>query len=186
MAAVMDKKTILRDKRAQGIAAMGLVAREGDRFRVQTPSLRGRRTNYEVWRDEGGRVRCTCLEFEEHEATDPSFRCEHILAVKHSLVAKSSDDVKTSEAATKQQTSSPAPRETTPAAEMIETKETKRAATVSLNINARASEKPAAGNRPLAAVADEAARFGRERNEVASTDFAATTVSLAQEGDKKK
>ena len=41
MTAVLDKKAIMRDKRAQGIAAMGLVNREGDRFRVTTPTLRG-------------------------------------------------------------------------------------------------------------------------------------------------
>jgi Rad52/22 family double-strand break repair protein len=91
-----DKKAIMRDKRAQGIAAMGLVNREGDRFRVTTPSLRGKRTSYEVWRDEAGRVRCSCLEFEEMSATDATFRCEHILAVKHALVSR------TSEAVTKQ------------------------------------------------------------------------------------
>lgn len=96
MAAVLDKKSLMRDKRAQGIAAMGLVNREGDRFRVTTPSLRGRRSSYEVWRDEAGKVRCSCLEFEEHSASEPSFRCEHILAVKHSLLQK------TSEAVTKQ------------------------------------------------------------------------------------
>lgn len=84
-----DNKEPLRDKRAQGIAAMGLVKREGDRFRVTTPSLRGRRASYEVWRDETGKVRCSCLEFEEHANEDAAFRCEHILAVKHSLVAKS-------------------------------------------------------------------------------------------------
>ena len=33
-----------RDKRAKSIAAMGLVNREGDRFRVATPSLRGKQT----------------------------------------------------------------------------------------------------------------------------------------------
>ena len=92
-----DKKAIMRDKRAQGIAAMGLVNREGDRFRVTTPSLRGKRTSYEVWRDETGRVRCSCLEFEEMSAEDATFRCEHVLAVKHALVAR------TSEAATKPQ-----------------------------------------------------------------------------------
>ncbi|MCA1849815.1 MAG: SWIM zinc finger domain-containing protein, partial [Acidobacteria bacterium] len=91
-----DRKAILRDKRAQGIAAMGLVTREGDRFRVTAPTLRGRRASYEVWRDEAGKVRCSCLEFEEQTADDPGFRCEHILAVKHSLLAKNS------EAATKQ------------------------------------------------------------------------------------
>lgn len=86
--ATIDKKAALRDKRAQGIAAMGLVKREGDRFSVTSPSLRGRRSSYEVWRDEAGKVRCSCLEFEEHVSDQPSFRCEHILAVKHSLTSK--------------------------------------------------------------------------------------------------
>jgi hypothetical protein len=93
MAAVLDKKAMMRDKRAQGIAAMGLVTREGDRFRVTTPTLRGRRANYEVWRDETGKVRCTCLEFEEQSAVDPAFRCEHVLAVKHALLNKSTEAV---------------------------------------------------------------------------------------------
>src|ERR687894_195970 len=92
-----DKKAIMRDKRAQGIAAMGLVTREGDRFRVTTPSLRGKRSSYEVWRDDAGKVRCSCLEFEEQSVEDPTFRCEHVLAVKHSLLARNS------EAVTKQQ-----------------------------------------------------------------------------------
>ena len=97
MAAVLDKKALMRDKRAQGIAAMGLVNREGDRFRVTTPTLRGRRASYEVWRDEAGRVRCTCLEFEEQSASEPRFRCEHILAVKHAVLNRNT------EAAAKQQ-----------------------------------------------------------------------------------
>src|SRR4051812_6398387 len=92
-AAATDRKAIMRDKRAQGIAAMGLVTREGDRFRVATPSLRGRTSKYEVWRDETGRVRCSCLEYEENAAEDQTFRCEHILAVKHSLLAKNSEAV---------------------------------------------------------------------------------------------
>src|SRR5436305_11070437 len=92
-AAATDRKAIMRDKRAQGIAAMGLVTREGDRFRVATPSLRGRTSKYEVWRDEAGRVRCSCLEYEENAAEDQTFRCEHILAVKHSLLAKNSEAV---------------------------------------------------------------------------------------------
>jgi hypothetical protein len=99
MAAVLDKKALMRDKRAQGIAAMGLVNREGDRFHVTTPTLRGRRASYEVWRDEAGKVRCTCLEFEEQSATDPRYRCEHILAVKHAVLNKNT------EAAAKQQSS---------------------------------------------------------------------------------
>ena len=91
MAAVLDKKALMRDKRAQGIAAMGLVNREGDRFRVTTPTLRGRRASYEVWRDDAGRVRCTCLEFEEQSATEPRYRCEHILAVKHAVLNKNTE-----------------------------------------------------------------------------------------------
>jgi hypothetical protein len=91
--ATTDRKATMRDKRAQGIAAMGLVNREGDRFRVTTPSLRGKRASYEVWRDDAGRVRCSCLEFEEMSAEDAQFRCEHILAVKHSLLAKSTEPV---------------------------------------------------------------------------------------------
>src|ERR687885_504224 len=96
-AVATDRKAVMRDKRAQGIAAMGLVTREGDRFRVLTPTLRGRKQSYEVWRDETGKVRCSCLEFEEQVASDPAFRCEHILAVKHSLLARNT------EAITKQQ-----------------------------------------------------------------------------------
>ena len=65
--------------------------REGDRFRVTTPTLRGRRASYEVWRDEAGRVRCTCLEFEEQQAEDPRYRCEHILAVKHAVLNKNTE-----------------------------------------------------------------------------------------------
>ncbi|MBA3241031.1 MAG: SWIM zinc finger family protein [Acidobacteria bacterium] len=103
MAAVLDKKALMRDKRAQGIAAMGLVNREGDRFRVTTPSLRGRRSSYEVWRDDAGKVCCSCLEFEEQSVGETGFRCEHILAVKHSLLQKNS------EAVTKQPTSAPEP-----------------------------------------------------------------------------
>src|SRR3712207_9366692 len=88
MAAVLDKKSLMRDKRAQGIAAMGLVNREGERFRVTTPSLRGRRSSYEVWRDEAGKVRCSCLGFAAHSPADAAFRCVHIPAVKHVILGQ--------------------------------------------------------------------------------------------------
>jgi hypothetical protein len=91
-AMVVEKNlTEKRDKRARSIAAMGLVNRDGDRFRVSTPSLRGKQTSYEVWRDEKGKIRCNCLEFEEAAVTDAGFRCEHILAVKYALVAKNTE-----------------------------------------------------------------------------------------------
>jgi hypothetical protein len=81
------KKAVQRDRRAQNLAAMGLVTREGSRYFVKTAAARGRQESYEVWRDENGRVRCSCPEFERLSAGDQAFRCEHILAVKHSLAA---------------------------------------------------------------------------------------------------
>jgi hypothetical protein len=93
---VEKSSTEKREKRAMSIAAMGLVNREGDKFKVSTPSLRGKQTSYEVKRDAQGKIRCNCLEFEEMAVEDIGFRCEHILAVKFALAQK------TSEPATKQ------------------------------------------------------------------------------------
>jgi hypothetical protein len=89
--AVEKNLTEKREKRAKSIAAMGLVNREADKFRVSTPSLRGKQTSYEVWRNEVGKIRCNCLEFEELAADDAAFRCEHILAVKYALVSKNTE-----------------------------------------------------------------------------------------------
>jgi hypothetical protein len=157
----------MRDKRAQGIAAMGLVNREGDRFHVTTPTLRGRRASYEVWRDEAGRVRCTCLEFEEQSAADPRFRCEHILAVKHAVLHKNT------EAAAKRtalQASAPQAQGATPE-------------------NAVAAETPNTQTQPASEKHDEAAaegpraprktpRFVREQNEQPESP-AAVKVEIA-------
>ena len=91
-ATVVEKNTTEKiEKRARSIAAMGLVNREGAKFRVSTPSLRGRQTSYEVRRDETGKIRCNCLEYEEAAVSDAGFRCEHILAVKYALVAKNTE-----------------------------------------------------------------------------------------------
>ncbi len=90
---IEKNSTEKREKRAKSIAAMGLVNREGEKFRVSTPSLRGRQTSYEVRRDEDGKIRCNCLEFEEAAVSDSGFRCEHILAVKYALVAKNTESV---------------------------------------------------------------------------------------------
>ncbi len=93
MTAIAEEKNLTekREKRAKSIAAMGLVNRTGDKFSVSTPSLRGRQTNYDVWRDEAGVIRCNCLEYEEAAVGDSKFRCEHILAVKFALVAKNTE-----------------------------------------------------------------------------------------------
>src|SRR5262245_33173126 len=78
-------KAAVREKRAQSLEAMGLVTREGSRYYVRTAASRGRQESYEVWRDENGRVRCSCPEFERVSVDSPAFRCEHILAIKYSL-----------------------------------------------------------------------------------------------------
>src|SRR5215470_11847860 len=88
------KRAVQRDKRAQNLAAMGLVTREGSRYFVKTAAARGRQESYEVWRDENGRVRCSCAEFERLGADDQAFRCEHILAVKHSLASNNEEQTK--------------------------------------------------------------------------------------------
>jgi hypothetical protein len=155
-AVTTDKKAILRDKRAQGIAAMGLVTREGDRFRVATPTLRGRKSSYEVWRDDAGKVRCSCLEYEEHASGDASFRCEHILAVKHSLLAKNT------EAVTKQQPV----EQPVPAIERVA--ETATPAVEEPNTNTNASEKRA--SKKAINVAERLIRSERERDEAAAVE----------------
>jgi len=174
MAAVLDKKSLMRDKRAQGIAAMGLVNREGDRFRVTTPSLRGRRASYEVWRDEAGKVRCTCLEFEEHAAADSSFRCEHILAVKHALLNKSTETV------TKQ-----APVQ--PAAPQARGAETAAEASAPRPEQQNASEEPgeAAAEPAVKAAPRKTPRFVREQNEQPEVKPAEAVESPADEASHR-
>ncbi|HYY99262.1 MAG TPA: hypothetical protein VE642_11750, partial [Pyrinomonadaceae bacterium] len=172
MAAVLDKKALMRDKRAQGIAAMGLVNREGDRFRVTTPTLRGRRASYEVWRDETGRVRCTCLEFEEQSAAEPRYRCEHILAVKHAVLNKNT------EAAAKQ-----SPRgEAAPQAQ-------------GATPDSRTAERPDTTTQPASEKHGEAAaevkaprktpRFVREQNEQPEVSQAADEIVAAAETQER-
>lgn len=159
-AATTDKKAIMRDKRAQGIAAMGLVTREGDRFRVATPTLRGRKSSYEVWRDDAGKVRCSCLEYEEQATSDAAFRCEHILAVKHSLLARNT------EAVTKQQPVA------TPVASSDVTAEA--AAAAEPNTNTNASERRA--SKKALNVAERLVRSEREQDETAETQGVEATT----------
>lgn len=80
----------MRDKRAQGIAAMGLVTREGEVFKVTEPTLRGRRVTHDVWRDEPGKIRCTCAAFNQETKSDANYLCVHVLSVKHHLLRKTS------------------------------------------------------------------------------------------------
>ena len=72
-----------KDELAQVIAMLGLVTRQGSRFVVKSPTLHGRTSDFEVWRDEAGKIHCSCLENDNREGI--SDRCEHILSVKHAL-----------------------------------------------------------------------------------------------------
>ncbi len=189
-AAISDKKAIMRDKRAQGIAAMGLVTRENDRFRVATPTLRGRKTSYEVWRDDTGKVRCTCLEFEEGEAVDPTFRCEHVLAVKHSLIARNTEAVTKQSPTTKAQNTQPAQAVAESSATTTAVAEPEPAHTEApTNINTNASEKRSAAK--AIKLADTATRSERESNETTEaapeiSDDVSKVRSLAEHTDKEE
>jgi hypothetical protein len=77
----MDDRMIIN--RAKAINTMGLVERDYDGFNVVEPGIK--RETFRIYRDEQGRVRCTCPKFEEEIKRVPIFRCEHILAVKFHL-----------------------------------------------------------------------------------------------------
>ncbi|MEW6128114.1 MAG: Rad52/Rad22 family DNA repair protein [Acidobacteriota bacterium] len=72
--------------RAKAIAAMGLVGRDFEGFNVTAPGFR--KETFRVWKDEDGRVKCSCAQFQERTVREPRFRCEHILAVKFHLEAE--------------------------------------------------------------------------------------------------
>lgn len=82
MSAAAEESNLLVN-RAKTIAAMGMVERDYEGFTVAAPGLK--KQTYRIWRDEEGRVRCNCAQFEERAETDLRFRCEHILAVKFHL-----------------------------------------------------------------------------------------------------
>lgn len=79
------------EKRARSLASMGLVKRIGDKFRIASPSLKGRQNFYHVWRDKKNRVCCSCLDYQEGFMDDEAYRCEHIMAVKFSLQMKNTE-----------------------------------------------------------------------------------------------
>jgi len=80
-AAIEESRLIIN--RAKAIAAMGLVERDYEGFNVVSPGIN--KETFRIFRDEQGRVRCTCVEFEGRAGEEPRFRCEHILAVKFHL-----------------------------------------------------------------------------------------------------
>jgi hypothetical protein len=90
----MPKDLATRTKRAQAMAAMGLIKRANDHFLVGTQSLKGQPSQHKVWRNQIGKVCCTCEEFNQAVKDTPGFRCEHILAVKLLLAVPTPEAVK--------------------------------------------------------------------------------------------
>lgn len=86
-----DKAMMKREQRARTLAEMGLVDRDRDRFLVSSPGLFAKQNAYEVRRDDRGRIRCSCLEFEEAVVSEPDFRCEHVMAVKFAVAARNTE-----------------------------------------------------------------------------------------------
>lgn len=86
---VAAKNQSARFKRALLLHEMGLVKRDGKAFTVKSPT-RGKESS-KVWRDDSGKIRCSCEEFQEQVSEDTSFRCEHILAVKYHLEVTGAD-----------------------------------------------------------------------------------------------
>jgi hypothetical protein len=62
---------------------MGMVERDYEGFNVTSPGIK--KETFRVWRDEEGRVRCSCADYDAHVEAEPRYRCEHILAVKFHL-----------------------------------------------------------------------------------------------------
>lgn len=85
----------VRDSRAEGLAARGAVRRNEDHFIITPLAISDQPASYKVWRDAAGTVRCSCADYLEAHAA--AFRCEHILAVKHFLLAKPLPACKTPE-----------------------------------------------------------------------------------------
>jgi hypothetical protein len=120
-----------------------------------------------VWRDEAGRVRCSCLEFEEGAASDATFRCEHILAVKHSLVQRNTETATTPKPV-------PAPLTidaVTPATEIAP--DTLAATTPAAQISSPDDTNDSASEKPATRDADErnhVADFGRKQTETVAPE----------------
>src|SRR5688572_116968 len=88
----LDREKVQQmERRAEAIAAMGLVDRVGDHFLVSTPSPTNNRQLFEVRRDDSGAVVCNCVDFIKAASDGSSIRCEHILAVKFALTARNTE-----------------------------------------------------------------------------------------------
>jgi hypothetical protein len=85
---VIEEPEALREERGRRTALMRLVEFDGADLIVTPPSRPGQTVSFRVSLVEGGRLRCTCAEFEERAVFNPNHRCEHIFAVQYSNVGE--------------------------------------------------------------------------------------------------
>ncbi len=76
------------DRAARTLAELGLVAREGDHFKVTVPDVGREPSEYVVRRLGDGRIACSCSDGDE---PDPDFRCVHMIAVRHAIKSQRSE-----------------------------------------------------------------------------------------------
>ena len=157
------------EKRAKAMAAMGLVVREGDHFRVSSPSIRGDQKSFEVRRNDSGMVICSCSSFGNGMASGSPIRCEHILAVKFALAEKNTEPaVRTKEISMER-----------PSAEVV-------AGTIN-NTESRRSERGEQTNENALAIGSESRQAepkaaGQDRFEVAQGDKKMKRTDLKEAG----
>jgi len=77
VADLKPSESVNLDVRAERLVAENRVSKNGLRYDVKVND----KVTYEVWRNDAGRVVCQCDRFDQKQNADPSFRCEHILAV---------------------------------------------------------------------------------------------------------
>jgi hypothetical protein len=202
VATANEKKARMRDKRAQSIAAMGLVTRDADRFKVATPTMRGRQSSYEVWRDAQGKVRCSCLEFAEFAGADATFRCEHILAVKHTLLKQNKPAADSGQPAAESHTVAaigPAPSAPAPPTEQLnnaseeqpaevrsereQPQELSNVASLAQHINDKELKKEMKLQDPFALEQEDNEIYEEKPNNVVPMNFVATLRNLRQQVD---
>jgi hypothetical protein len=66
------------DARAERLVAENRVSKTESGYAVRPND----KFEYQIWRNDAGRVVCNCDRFDKNQDADPEFRCEHIRAVK--------------------------------------------------------------------------------------------------------
>ena len=91
LAKFVEKGTLTADQAAQAHARLRPTLKLAELadcdlvIEAATENAGIKKETFRVWRDEEGRVRCSCADYEAQVEAEPRYRCEHILAVKFHL-----------------------------------------------------------------------------------------------------